>query len=193
MAQGQIVLTIDVAGFSLNSQINRPATGGIPHEATLAGAKEGTITDGTATLAADHGILTADVVDVYWSDGLRRGCTVGTVNGTAVPLTGGVGDSLPTSGEAIALAKQSTIDMDFVANLLQVLVANATKRASLEFFDADDVSLENLDLVADEPWLYVKNLMDNPLAGETVAYAKCSCGVAAGCTLTIAGTYDSVS
>jgi hypothetical protein len=51
----------------------------------LPAGKAGTLTtrtnntDGAATLSAGHGILTADVVDIYWDGGCRYGAIVGTV------------------------------------------------------------------------------------------------------------------
>lgn len=56
---------------------------------------------GELTMGGGHGITTGDRLDLYWSGGCRRGITVGTVDGNAVPIDGGAGDDLPAQSTAI--------------------------------------------------------------------------------------------
>lgn len=61
--------------------------------------------DGTLTMTnAGHGILTGDIIDLYWTGGVRRRVVVGTVSGTSVPfgaVTPGSGDNLPVATTAM--------------------------------------------------------------------------------------------
>lgn len=68
---------------------------------------------GVITAPAGHGITTGATIDVYWmktinSGGydypvahIRYGMTVGTVSGTSIPVSGGLGDVLPTAASEI--------------------------------------------------------------------------------------------
>ena len=64
-------------------------------------------TEGTVT-AAGHNISTGNTVAVFWTGGSRDGCTAGTVSGSAVPITGGEGDNLPTQATAVTICKATT-------------------------------------------------------------------------------------
>ena len=75
----------------------------------LLGFRFGTLTTrtdantGTLTMAAAHGIATADVVAINWSEGDRSNVPVGTVAGNSVPISSGssFGDVLPLVTTAI--------------------------------------------------------------------------------------------
>ena len=87
--------------------------------------------EGVATLGADHGIETGDLVDVYWEGGVRYGVTVGTVSGTSVPLAdSGAGDNYPAQGTAITVAPVTELDSDFDGDKLVALAAPSTERAT---------------------------------------------------------------
>lgn len=67
-------------------------------------------TVGTITAPSGHGITTGSTIDVYWrteyasnqwSAAIRYGVTVGTVSGTSIPISGGVGDALPAPSAEI--------------------------------------------------------------------------------------------
>ncbi len=67
-------------------------------------------TEGTATLAADHGIETGDTVIVTWDGGLRENVTVGTVSGSSVELTdSGSGDTYPAQDTVITVMRTVNI------------------------------------------------------------------------------------
>lgn len=60
-------------------------------------------TSGTITAPSGHGVTTGATIDVLWTveessyyiSKVRRGVTVGTVSGTSIPISGGLGDDLP--------------------------------------------------------------------------------------------------
>lgn len=68
-------------------------------------------TTGSITGPAGHGIVTAQVVDLYWVGGSRRSVIVGTVAGNVIPISGGQGDNLPVAASAITVAPRVTIDL----------------------------------------------------------------------------------
>lgn len=67
-------------------------------------------TSGTLTAdSASHGITTGTVMDIAWPEGsnptqngyIRRNVTVGTVSGTSIPFSGGLGADLPATSTAV--------------------------------------------------------------------------------------------
>jgi hypothetical protein len=52
---------------------------------------------GILTWASTPPVTTGQVVDLYFSGGIRYGVTIGTVTSTTAPFTGGSGDNLPTA------------------------------------------------------------------------------------------------
>jgi hypothetical protein len=62
---------------------------------------------GTLVLSEDHPFETAQVVDLYWESGSRRGVTLGAVSGQTVPIaSGGEGDNLPVSDTEIIVSER---------------------------------------------------------------------------------------
>ena len=126
----------------------------------LIAAQTGTLTTrtsdtvGTATLGSGHGILTGEIVDIYWSGGVRYGVTVGTVAGTSVPFSLGGGDVLPIATTAITVVLQTEInplnlDGDN-AEIVGVFYRNASDtgaNAHIDFQDVGSATIEELDVV----------------------------------------------
>ena len=107
---------------------------------------------GVATLSAGHGILTNDVVDVYWDGGIRFGM-VATVSGNAVSLEGGAGDNLPAQDTACTVVKETAIEVNFDGDTLEIIgifyrnTADTGAKAHLDLQDAGNASIEEVDLV----------------------------------------------
>ena len=183
---------ISVLGMLIDSSRSVSASGNASQRVDLPAGQEGTIADGTVTLSEGHGIETADVVDVYWgTDSLRTDCTVGTVDGNDVPLTGGSGDALPTSGTVI-VAPQVAIDLDFVGNLVELLAMTCASRCRLDLRDSISASLLDKNLPAGGAYVWDSGSADaNPLAGVTVAEAVASNGATTAAELIVAILYDS--
>ena len=113
----------------------------VPAENT--GALSTPVADRVVTLSAGHDIVSSgSLVDVYWTGGMRYGCTA-VVATNEVTLTGGAGDALPGDGTDVTLATQVPIDPLAIAgaNLewLGVVYDNASDtgaKASLDMHDA---------------------------------------------------------
>jgi len=126
--------------------------------AALVAAQTGTLsarTDddtGVATLSTGHGILTSDVVDVYWDGGVRFGMTA-TVSTNDVSLDGGAGDNLPVQTTPVTVVKQTEIEVNFDGDTLEIIgifyrnTADTGAKAHLDLQDAGDASIEEVDLV----------------------------------------------
>jgi hypothetical protein len=113
----------------------------------LAVAKVGTLTTrtddntGELTMAASHGITTGARLDVYWSGGMRRGMTVGTVATNAVPIDGGAGDVLPANTTAITAQVPSEEAYAVEGDDLDFLMARTSRRGVVVFADGSDAEL----------------------------------------------------
>lgn len=108
---------------------------------------------GVVTLSTGHGIETADVVDVYWSGGMRYGMTA-TVSGVEITVDGGAGDNLPAEDTAItAVVEQTTWEINFDGDDAQVVAvvyrngADTGAKAHIDLQDATPATIEELDLV----------------------------------------------
>lgn len=175
-----LTLTGSVGGVNVNASLSRTHAGAIPQSVAVPIAKAGTLstrtnnTDGTLTLGSGHGITTGAVVDLYWSGGARRNVTVGTVSGTSVPISSGSGDNLPVQDTAITVTVQTTVDVDFVGDLLKVLAFYADQRCTVQFLESTTVRLAVV-LNANEPYLWFTDMGPaNPLATYTISSMKVS-------------------
>ena len=96
---------------------------------------------GVGTLSTGHGLVTNDVVDVYWSGGVRYGM-VATRSVNAITVDGGAGDVLPAQDTAIAIVKQTAInplnlDGDN-AEIVGVFYRNASDQSAKAHIDFQD-------------------------------------------------------
>ncbi len=101
----------------------------------------------------DHGITTADVVDVYWAGGVRYGCDT-TVSGNAITITNGAGNALPANGvNTIAVVEQIDWEMDFDGDDAQIIGVfyknplDTGAKSHVDFQDSGDVQVNEVDLV----------------------------------------------
>jgi hypothetical protein len=200
MGQATISETIAIGGRSLQSNISRTAEGEIAQPSlALNTGKSGTLstrTDndtGVITLAEGHGITALDVVDVYWSGGLRYGMTVSDPQATTIAVDVGAGDNLPTQGAAVIVCVRKSVAMPLDGDLLTVLAVQAAQRASVVFLDESSTVLLALDLTAGEAYRWVSGQGTNPLAGVVVATVGVSSGSTSANELTVLVLYDSVS
>jgi hypothetical protein len=190
-------------------QVSADNSGGIGvKDATLDTAEAGSLTTrtdndtGTITMSSGgHTITTGEVVDVYWSGGVRYGMTVGTVSGTSVPIDAGAGDNLPSAATAVTVVVQKsinvTIDGDNVTGLFIVLsTANVSLREAghIQFRDVSNAAIVAYELITNVPrFIYVPYETSNPLTGNVITNAKVSYGGTTASqtpTIIIAGTQD---
>jgi hypothetical protein len=135
------------------------------------------------TLSAGHGIVTSDIVDVYFAGGRRYGMTA-TVSGNDVTIDGGSGDNLPNQNDAVVVTKQVrinvAIDGDLLAGLalkLEFTDQQSANKGHISFFDGADAEVTQLDLAANEAQPYdVEGGAVNPFTGNPITYAKASNG-----------------
>lgn len=177
----------------------------------LNAAQTGTLTTrtdndtGVATLSTGHGIITSDVVDVYWSGGMRFGMDA-TVSTNDVTLDGGAGDNLPTTSTAVTVVKQTAIDplnIDGDAGQFAAVVyLNPTvpaAKAHIDFQESDGTSVAELDLVTEKATGGLSNVVDiaggetNPYTGNPIAKAAASHNSTTAATILVYFGYDNVT
>lgn len=167
-----------------------------------------TDTTGTITMTSGaHTIATADVVDIYWTEGgvlgVRYGVTVGTVVTTAVPISGGDGDVLPTQDVAVTVVRQYSINVAIDGdNANAVLVVCQTPSnlalrdaAHVELRDSGGSTIKALFLTTNVPYLLDLQSFpneSNPLTGNPITNAKVSHGGTTATTraILISGSQD---
>ena len=199
MATGTITSTANVAGVAVSAQITRTANLQTSYDGdVLPAGSAGTLTTrtdddtGVATLAADHGIIDTDTVDVFWSGGSRYGVDVTSVDGTAVSINVGSGYNLPAEDAAIVVTKQVTIDVDFDGDNVEMIVVSNSARVHLDFQESGGTSIAALDIPAHEGWSWCADQgVTNPLTGNPVGKIQASSGEAAAATLKIGVLYAS--
>ncbi len=180
--------TVSAGGVSINARAQRTAEGQIGESIgtdRLPAAKTATAwtqTDadtGVATLSSGHGLTTGQEVDVYWSGGVRYGCSI-SVSGDDVTIDGGAGDDFPASGTDVIVAPLVYVDTDFDgddlgdADTLKGLIAIFGKYRCHWHFKTSEASgvsgsLMARELQAGEAWSWVSGQgQDNPLTGVPV-------------------------
>lgn len=168
--------------------ITRTNSGVIALEDTLDAAKTGTLTTrtddntGTLTMSGGHGITDAQVIDVYWSGGVRYGMTVGTVATNSVPIDGGSGDNLPAQDTAITAVVQKSINLaidgdeaDFIAVCLETIDKTLRTAGHIQFRDAANDEIAEIDLVANVAQVWdITGGSANPFTGDPITNLKVS-------------------
>src|SRR6478752_3582463 len=189
MPQMNFVNSISGGGVQISGNAIRDTDSVSGFTPTLPKGKAGSLTTrtdsntGVATLGASHGIVTRDVVDVYWSGGRRYGMTT-TVSGNDVTIDGGTGDNLPAQGDAVVVTKPVRInvgiDGDLLAGIalkLEFTDPQSTNRGHISFFDASNAQVTQLDLAANEAQPYdVAGGAANQFTGNPITYALASNG-----------------
>lgn len=144
---------------------------------------------GVMTLASGHGITDADTVAVIWAAGYRYGCTVSSYDSTSVTLTGGAGDTLPTSG-AVVVAVQQEIDLAFSGTELKALSISSDCDVIATLEDAGGVELvKSISADSAYQWNY-QNGEANPVTGDDIVKAHIYAKTANSGTAKILVGYD---
>lgn len=144
---------------------------------------------GVMTLASGHGITDADTVAVIWADGYRYGCTVSSYDSTSVTLTGGAGDTLPTSG-AVVVSVEQEIDLAFAGAQLQALSMGGDIALIIVLEDAEGVELvKQVDANAAYQW-NAENGEANPVDGDSIIAAHVYAQSTTAGTATILAAYN---
>lgn len=200
--------TQSISGGGITIQplaITRTNSGSIGLQETLVAAKTGTLTtrtdntDGELTMAASHGITTGQVIDLYWSTGVRYGVTVGTVATNAVPISGGAGDNLPADETAITAVVQMSINLaidgdetDILAVIVETTDSSLRTAAHVQFRDAANDQIAEIDLTTNVPQVWdIAGGSANPFTGDPITNLKVSqANSTTAATLKIVGVQD---
>ena len=204
MSNGICQYYINIGGCIINKTINRSADHPNPYEVTLPVGKAGTLgtrtDDNTGIVTSNaHGYNNADVVDVYWNGGVHYGMTVSNVATNALDIDAGAGDNLPEANVAVVVTKQvqinTVIDGDtskMIAICAEYANSLSVTAAHLDFQDSGNVTVKEIDLVANQPYTWDGNSgQANPLTGNAIARCMASSGdTAENCTMKIATLDD---
>ena len=187
--------------------VTRTNSGMIALEDTLNAAKAGVLTTrtddntGTLTMTTGHGITTGQIVDIFWSGGVQRTVTVGTVSVDSVPFDLGIGDNLPIAMTAVTVCVQKAINLaidgdnaDFVAVILETVDKSLRTAANVQFLDAAADVIAEIDLVTNVPQVWdIEGGSANPFTGDPITNLKATQGNSTSTeiyTLKIVGVQD---
>jgi hypothetical protein len=194
-------ITLQIGSVSIQKTIAREGSGEAVAIGDLLPGAAGTLTTrtndtvGEITGAAEHGIVTGNIVDIYWATGRRYGVTVGTVADLAIPFSLGAGDNLPITTTPLVIVRQQQVNISIdgdnaaiVAMSLEPIDPSSTSPGHVDLQDVVDDSIETVDLTANTPTVYDLAAMGtNPFTGDVITKALCSIGSATeGATLKIA-------
>jgi hypothetical protein len=168
--------------------ITRTNSGAIGLEETANAAKTGTLstrtdnTDGELTMTTGHGITTGQIIDLYWTGGVRYGVVVGTVATNAVPISGGAGDNLPTASTAITAVVQLSVNLaidgdetDILAVIFETTDTSIRTAAHIQFRDASNDEIAEIDFVTNVPQVWdIAGGSANPFTGDPITNLKVS-------------------
>lgn len=181
-AQMRITKTVVIGGKTLPSQKTVEGDLVLLRELTIAAAKAGSLstrTDndtGVLTLGSGHGIVDAQIVDVFWTvggvNGHRRGMTVGTVSGTSVPIDGGSGDNLPAALSSITACVQQSEAFVLTGTDITGLVMHTTKGGCMALHSAGGEQLNKFLLANDNYAWYTDCGEANPITGDSITLLK---------------------
>jgi hypothetical protein len=185
--------------------ITRTNSGAIGLEETANAAKTGTLstrtdnTDGELTMTTGHGITTGQIIDLYWTGGVRYGVIVGTVATNAVPISGGAGDNLPTASTAITAVVQLSVNLaidgdetDILAVIFETTDTSIRTAAHIQFRDASNDEIAEIDFVTNVPQVWdIAGGSANPFTGDPITNLKVSqANSSTTATLKIIGVQD---
>jgi len=142
------------------------------------------------------------VVDVYWAGGVQYGCTVGTVVGSDVPISGGSGDVLPIATTALTVCEQVTAKMAIDGDNIQMIgvesfdsdASSITDAAHIQFRDSASAEIAEIDLVANAMQIWdIAGGDSNIFTGNDIATAKLSNGGTTAKTIKVLSLEDSTA
>ena len=172
MSTGTLAIVASVGGVSVNQSLQFSGDHPNPYQLPLPIAWTGTIVSGTVTLPAGHAIVTG-TVDAYWIDAtsgnqyVRYGCSA-TVTANAVALTGGTGNTLPTSG-SVTLGQVVQFATEIYSSGVQFIVVNFDHTVGHALFqEAGGTAVLPLLLPKNTPWFWTNvsgasNPLSNPV------------------------------
>ena len=146
-----------------------------------------------------HGLTTSDLVDLFWEDGARYGCTISTVDSETLTITGGAGDDIPTTAVAdgleVATSAGVNVDLDLDGDLAKLIALSASQRGAVEFRTASTSSLLCKVPGSYKGYVWASTTgVTNPFAGDTLSLVRLSnASVLTASEVLIGILYDSIS
>jgi len=203
MATGKLLISAEIGGKQISESFDKTgdAAEALPDIVLAGGQAVGswvkTDADTAAgTLTNGHGYSTGKM-DVYWTSGttgleMRYDVDV-TVTDDNVALDGGSGDDFPATADAtVVLCTHQQINMAIDGDNLDAFAALAGVRAHIHAEDADADVIGDIDLYADEVYLWHDSCDHaNPLTGDPVTVLYVSQGTVTDDTITIMRLQDS--
>jgi len=188
MPTGNLSISLDAGGVSIQKSMQRTGDGTIGVEPTLALAHAlsswvKTDADTAAgNLTGGHGLATG-TFDIYWTGGARYG-VVCTITTNAVALEGGTGTDFPATANAtVVLAPQTVVNVAIDGDRLEVLGIKLTyaaneasaNRCRILFEDAAGDDILSLAMTADKPLIWdIDAGANNPFTGDPITTATIS-------------------
>lgn len=142
-------------------------------------------------LPGGHG-YTNGKFDVYWTAGMRYDVD-GTIVTNALSLDGGTGTDFPASASAdVVVCKHQQINTAIDGDAIKLWCVNSTKRAHVHFEDTGGATINDHELLADQPWTHAASSgAASPLTGNPVTVCFATCGETTAGVLTILSGEDS--
>jgi hypothetical protein len=129
-------------------------------------------TSGSLTMTnSNHGIVTGQRVDLYWSGGQCYGAMVGTVSGTTVPIASVAGgDNLPIATTAIKVGIANAVVFNLVGDNIQGLAMLMPSGANgyFVFYTGSANAYAQYVTAGQVASWYTGGVGTNPLAGDTI-------------------------
>ena len=184
-------VNLSIGGVNIARGVPRSGDHPNPYEITLPAGKAGTLstrTDndtGVATVASGHGITTSDLVDVYWSGGMRYGMSVTATTSTTISVDAGAGDNFPVAATAIVVTKQVSVNTAIDGDSIQVigiLAEYATNpspavMSHVHFQSSAPATIAEIDLTSNVPQVWdIAGGATNPFTGNPIVVCKASNG-----------------
>ena len=179
-------MSVSGGGITLQAIVTRTNSGNIGLEDTLTAAKAGTLTTrtddntGTLTMATGHGITTGQIVDIYWSAGVQRTVTVGTVSVDSVPFDLGIGDVLPIATTAVTVCVHKSMSLaidgdnaDILAVAVSTVDTTLRTAANVQFLDVSSAVIAEVDFITNVPQVWdIEGGSANPFTGNPITNLK---------------------
>lgn len=195
---GQITISGTVAGQGFTGSMTRTPSGSIAHVSSVGAGTAGTLStrtdNDTCTITSNsHPFNDSDVVDVYWTGGMRYGMTVGSDAANTFVVDSGSGDNLPTQGTTVIVCLQETVNIDFDGDDAKLIAITADGRASFDFQEGGGTSVAHIEIKdANEIIAWASDTSAaNPLTGNAIGQVKVSSGTTSATNVKILVEYDS--
>lgn len=198
---GQITISGTVAGQGFTGSMTRSPAGSISHVSSIGAGTSGVLStrtdNDTGTITSNsHPFNDDDIVDIYWTGGMRYGMKVSSAAANTFVLGAsvvGTGDNLPTQGTTVIVCLQETVNIDFDGDDAKLIAITASGRASFDFQEGAGTSVAHIEIEdANEIIAWASDTSAaNPLTGNAIGQVKVSNGTTSAIDAKILVEYDS--